>query len=94
MHEEVKKVKTIVDGKETMQDKKWQYYELSPYNYMSFTEYENLVHKVGSGFRALGMNKGDRVHVFAATRFVAAELSLCGPLLMLLQPMVACDRPW
>ena len=67
MHEEVKQIKKTVDGKETTQDKKWQYFELSEYHYMSFVEYEKLTHKVGSGLRSLGMNKGDRVHIFAAT---------------------------
>lgn len=67
MHEETKKVKKMVDGKEQEQDKKWTYYELSPYDYMSFTEYEQLALKVGCAFRALGMNSPDRVHLFAAT---------------------------
>lgn len=67
MHEETKKVKKMVDGKEVEQDKKWTYFELSPYDYMSFTEYEQLVLNVGCGFRALGMNSPDRVHLFAAT---------------------------
>ena len=67
MHEEVKKVKKTVDGKETEVDKKWQFYELSGYEYTSFTEYEQLCLNVGRGFRALGMQAGDRVHLFAAT---------------------------
>lgn len=67
IHKETKKIKKKVDGKEVEQDKEWQYYELGPYNYMSFLEYEKLTLKVGSAFRALGMNKGDRVQVFAAT---------------------------
>ncbi|GAB7348338.1 hypothetical protein MBLNU459_g6312t1 [Dothideomycetes sp. NU459] len=66
-HREVKQIKKTVDGKETTQDKTWTYYELSEYNYMSFVEYEKLVHKVGAGFRKLGMNKDDRVHIFAST---------------------------
>ena len=66
-HEETKKVKKMVDGKEQEQDKKWTYYELSPYEYYTFTEYEQLTMKVGSGLRKLGMTAGDRVHLFAAT---------------------------
>ncbi|KAK5163256.1 long-chain fatty acid-CoA ligase [Saxophila tyrrhenica] len=66
-HEETKKVKKMVDGKEQEVDKKWQYFELSKYEYMSFTEYEQLVLKVGCGFRKLGMKAEDRVHIFAAT---------------------------
>jgi len=66
-HDEVKQIKKVVDGKETTQDKKWTYFELSGYNYISFVEYEKLVHNVGAGFRALGMKSQDRVHIFAAT---------------------------
>ena len=67
MHEETKKVKKVVDGKEEEVDKKWSYYELSPYEYMSFVEYEKLVLQIGSGLRHLGMQAQDRVHIFAAT---------------------------
>lgn len=66
-HEEVKQIEKTVDGKKVKQDKKWTYFEMSPYNYMSFTEYEKLALKVGSGFRSLGMKAGDRVHIFAST---------------------------
>lgn len=67
MHDEVKQIKKVVDGKETTQEKKWQYFELSGYHYLSFVEYEQLCYKVAAGYRALGMNKGDRVHIFAST---------------------------
>ncbi|OCK74979.1 acetyl-CoA synthetase-like protein [Lepidopterella palustris CBS 459.81] len=67
IHEEVRKVRKKVDGKEQELDKMWQYYELSPYSYMSFVEYEQLALNAGSGFRALGLNSPDRVYVFAAT---------------------------
>ncbi|KAK3680398.1 long-chain fatty acid-CoA ligase [Vermiconidia calcicola] len=66
-HEETKKVKKMVDGKEQEVDKKWTYFELSKYEYMSFVEYEQMTHKVGSAFRKLGMQAMDRVHIFAAT---------------------------
>ncbi|KAF2094173.1 acetyl-CoA synthetase-like protein [Rhizodiscina lignyota] len=66
-HVENKKIKKVVDGKEQEVDKKWTYFELSGYTYMSFTEYEQLTHRVGAGLRKLGMNKGDRLHLFAAT---------------------------
>ncbi|EME79022.1 uncharacterized protein MYCFIDRAFT_198907 [Pseudocercospora fijiensis CIRAD86] len=67
LHTENKKVKRMVDGKEQEVDKKWTYFELSPYEYMSFAEYEQLALNVGCGFRALGMKAQDRVHIFAAT---------------------------
>ena len=67
MHEETKKVKKMVDGKEQEVDKKWSYYELSGYEYYSFVEYEQLTLKIGSALRKMGMQAGDRVHLFAAT---------------------------
>ncbi|KAI9845289.1 MAG: long-chain fatty acid-CoA ligase, partial [Thelocarpon superellum] len=41
-HVETKKIKKIVDGKEQEVDKKWTYFELGPYEYMSYVEYEKL----------------------------------------------------
>ncbi|KAI0541515.1 hypothetical protein GGR58DRAFT_456331 [Xylaria digitata] len=66
-HQEKKKVKKIVDGKEQEVDKAWTYFELSPYEYVTFNDYETLALNVGSGLRKLGMEKDDRVHIFAAT---------------------------
>jgi len=67
IHKDVKLVKTRINGKEELVDKTWEYYELSPYTYMSFYEYEQLALKAGSGFRALGLKSPDRIHIFAAT---------------------------
>lgn len=66
-HQETKKVKKMVDGEEREVDKQWTYFELSGYEYLSFSEYEKLMLQVGSGLRELGLEKGDRVHIFAAT---------------------------
>jgi len=52
-HQEVKKVKKIIDGQEQEVDKKWTYFELSEYSYMSFTEYEQLILQVGAGLRKM-----------------------------------------
>lgn len=67
IHEETKKVKKMVDGKEQEVDKKWQYFELSPYKYKSFVEFEKMALAVGSGLKSLGFNPQDRLHLFAAT---------------------------
>lgn len=68
MHEETKMIKKVVDGQETEVPKKWNYFEMSGYTYMSFIEYKSLVDTVGSGLRALGLGKDDRLQIFAATR--------------------------
>ncbi|KAM3076872.1 long-chain fatty acid-CoA ligase [Clarireedia jacksonii] len=66
-HQELKKVKKMVDGEQQEVDKKWTYFELSAYEYMSFQDYEKLILQIGAGYRKLGLNKDDRVHIFAAT---------------------------
>jgi len=66
-HNETKKVKKMVDGVETEIDKKWTFFELSGYEYISFQEYEKLILQLGAGYRKLGLVKDDRVHIFAAT---------------------------
>lgn len=72
-HTETKKVKKMVDGKEEQVDKKWTFFEYSPYEYMSFVEFEKTALQIGAGFRAIGLNSPDRVHIFASTR------SACSP---------------
>lgn len=67
-HHETKKIKKTVDGKEQEVEKKWTYWELSEYHYMSFIEYERGAIQCGAGLRKLGMQTGDKVHLFASTR--------------------------
>lgn len=74
MHNDTKKIKKMVDGKEQEQDKTWQFFELSEYHYFTFLEYEKLMLQLGSGLRKLGMEPGDKLHLFAATRYELALL--------------------
>jgi long-chain acyl-CoA synthetase len=67
-HEETKKIKKMVDGQQQEVDKKWTYFELSDYKYMSFVEFEKQALSLGAGLKKLGMSATDRVHIFAATR--------------------------
>lgn len=69
-HSETKKVTKIVDGREQQVDKKWTYFELSGYTYLSFIEYEQQVLHIGAGLRKLGLVKDDRLFLFAATRYL------------------------
>ena len=66
-HNETKKVKKMVDGVETEVDKNWTFFELSGYEYLTFSEYERLVLQIGAGYRSLGLVAQDRVHIYAAT---------------------------
>ena len=72
-HQETKKIKKVIEGKEQEVDKNWTYSELSGYNYMSFVEYEKLVNQIGSGLKQLGMSSGDKLQIFAATRQVQGD---------------------
>jgi long-chain acyl-CoA synthetase len=74
-HVENKKVKKMVDGQEQEVEKKWTFFELSGYTYMSFVEYEKLALDLGSGLRQLGLKKDDKMHLYGATRYVAAHLT-------------------
>lgn len=67
VHKETEKIKRMVGGQEREEEKKWSYFELSGYNYMSFTEYEKLALQAGAGLRDLGIKAEDRLHIFAAT---------------------------
>jgi long-chain acyl-CoA synthetase len=67
-HHEVKKVKKMVDGKEQEVDKKWTYFELGPYEYITFNEHKDFVMNLGSGLAGLGLTKQDKMHVYGATR--------------------------
>ena len=61
-------VKKNVDGQMKEVEKKWTYFELSGYEYMSFIEYERMVLQVGSGLAKLGLDKSSKLHIFATTR--------------------------
>lgn len=66
-HVDEKEVTKMVKGKEVKEMKKWTYYEMSDYEYLSYREIEQQVRQVGSGLRSLGMEKGKMFNIFAAT---------------------------
>lgn len=77
IHTETKKVKKVVDGKEQQVDKEWTYPELSGYHYLSFIEFEKMAVQAGYGLRKLGLGAGDRLHLFASTRYDFYPSSSC-----------------
>jgi long-chain acyl-CoA synthetase len=66
-HQDKKMIKKVVNGEEREVEKSWTFFEMSPYEYISYTDYERLTHQLGAGLRKLGLVKDDRVHVYAAT---------------------------
>jgi long-chain acyl-CoA synthetase len=71
-HHETKMVKKVVDGKEVSVEKKWTYFEMGKFEYHTFGEYVKIVLQIGAGFRKLGLAEGDRVHIFATTRYISS----------------------
>ena len=67
-HVEKKKIKKVVDGKETEEEKEWTFFELGSYGWVTYGEYVSLALQVGAGLRNFGLGRGDRVHVYAGTR--------------------------
>jgi len=70
VHEETRMIKRMVDDVEQEIPKKWTYYEMGEYTYMSFNEYLARVNTTGAALKALGLKKGEKLQIFAATRFV------------------------
>lgn len=66
-HTDKKTLKKIVNGEEVEYEKQWVFYEMGKYKFISFNEYKKRVDVTGAGLRALGLNKGDLVHIYAAT---------------------------
>jgi long-chain acyl-CoA synthetase len=66
-HTEVKKVDKVVDGVTKKIDKEWTFFELSSFSYMTYAEYAKMVYQVGAGLRKLGLERGNKLHIFAST---------------------------
>ncbi|KAK0709449.1 hypothetical protein B0T26DRAFT_651965 [Lasiosphaeria miniovina] len=67
-HRETKKVISKgLDGETIETDKEWTFFELSDYEYMTYTDYYIMALQVGAGLRKLGLSPKDKVHIFAAT---------------------------
>jgi long-chain acyl-CoA synthetase len=93
-HNETKKIKKMVDGKETEVDKKWTFFELGPYSYKSFVEFEQLCLQLGAGLRKLGLVAQDKVHLFAGTQYIFPNRFRPGLWLTCTQPTLARCRSW
>lgn len=68
--EEEKEVVKVVNGEEQKTKKKWKYFQLSGYQYLSYLSVQKLAHEIGQGFRALGLKEHAKVEIFSATKQV------------------------
>ena len=68
--EEEKEVTKVVNGEETKEIKKWKYFQLSGYSWLSYEQVVEETRIIGSGLVKLGLQKDSKVTIFASTRYV------------------------
>jgi len=67
MHNEEKEVEKTVKGVKKTEMKKWSYFEMSDYKYLSYKEIADQSLVLGSGLRAVGLEKGKMFNIYAST---------------------------
>ncbi|KAJ7437256.1 hypothetical protein B0H11DRAFT_2108310 [Mycena galericulata] len=67
IHEEAKEVKKIVEGKEVTETKKWKYFQLSDYKYISYVQLRDQVSEIARGLVDMGITTDDVFNIYAAT---------------------------
>ncbi|PFH48184.1 hypothetical protein AMATHDRAFT_66061 [Amanita thiersii Skay4041] len=67
IHEEEKELKKVVDGKEIIEKKKWKYFQLSDYKYLSYIEFKEAVSEIARSLIDLGVSTDDVFNVYAQT---------------------------
>ena len=68
IHEEEKEVKKTIGGKEVTETKKWKFFQLSDYKYLTFVEVKDAVSEVARGLIELGITSDEIVNVYSTTR--------------------------
>ncbi|CRK22233.1 hypothetical protein BN1723_017985, partial [Verticillium longisporum] len=58
LHKETKKISKNVDGEVQEVEKEWQFFELSPFSFLTYAELHKYILQLGSGLRKLGLSKG------------------------------------
>ncbi|KAJ1950736.1 long-chain fatty acid-CoA ligase, partial [Linderina pennispora] len=62
-----KVVRRTVNGQATESTKKWSYFRLTDYSWMTYQEIGQQTRALGAGFRHLGLAKDSRVMIYAPT---------------------------
>lgn len=68
LHRETKKIQKNVDGQVKEVSKEWQYFELTPFTFITYKDYEKLILELGCGLRQLGLGPDKKLHLFGTTR--------------------------
>ena len=71
VHEEEKTITKKVDGEDKVETKKWKYFELGPYQYLSFQQVKTSVIEIANALVGLGLKKGDVFNIYAQTRYLS-----------------------
>ena len=69
IHFEEKEITKSVGGQEVKEKKKWSYFELSEFKYLTFTELRKTSEALGRGLADLGLKKGDIFNIYSTTRY-------------------------
>lgn len=69
LHKEITTVQKNVDGELKDVEKEWQFFELTPYSFVTYKEYEKLVVELGCGLRQLGLGPDKKLFLFGTTRY-------------------------
>jgi long-chain acyl-CoA synthetase len=67
VHEEEKEVKKIVGGKEVVETKKWKYFELGDYKYISFLEVQEAISELARALVHIGISTEDVFNIYSQT---------------------------
>ncbi|KAJ3082478.1 long-chain fatty acid-CoA ligase [Quaeritorhiza haematococci] len=65
--EEEKQVTKIVGGEEQKETKKWKFFALSSYDWMTYSEVKEAAEQIGAGLKHLGLGPQQKLTIFAAT---------------------------
>ena len=66
--EEEKEVKKVVGGKEVTEKKKWKYFHLSDFKFISYLDVQEAVSEISRALIDLGITTEDIINVYASTR--------------------------
>ncbi|KAH6876759.1 long-chain acyl-CoA synthetases & [Thelonectria olida] len=83
LHKETKRIQKNIDGQLKEVDKDWQYFELTPFSFITYKDYEKLVIDLGCGLRQLGLGPNKKLYLFGITRQACPQLPLPLPFLPL-----------
>ncbi|EPY52941.1 long-chain-fatty-acid-CoA ligase Lcf1 [Schizosaccharomyces cryophilus OY26] len=66
-HVEEKMITKVVNNEKKEIPKKWSYFELSDYKYLSFNQFYEKTMRLAGGLRKFGLKAGDKLELYAST---------------------------